>query len=403
MAPASPGSDGTDRRNGKSMTRGFSRLRTVSLLGLVSFAAGCAADAPQDTLRPEGSIAREIDNLVNPVFLIAAVVFVLVEFGVLFLVWRFRHRKDEADDGTVPEQIHGNIPLELGWTILPALILTAVAAMTVSTVLDIDSKRDDATTTVEVIGKQWWWEYRYDMDGDGEGDIVTANDLVIPVGETVELGVTSADVIHSFWLPSLNGKKDAVPGRHHSLVLETDEPGTFVGQCTEYCGLSHGYMRQRVVALPRDEFDAWVDNQMTEAELPAEGTVAREGADLFTSMCSACHLARGINDEDFEELGEGTSDEGLVAGRAPELTHLMTRGTFAGALFNLWEPSDGEVTPDWSDIGEGGTVNREALAAWLRNPAGQKPMAPDERRGMPDFNLTEEQIDSLIEFLVTLD
>lgn len=405
MADTAPFTRQAEPGSGAKRPRGAAR-RLIgwrwAFMGLVVFLSGCASNAPQDTLEPEGPIARSIDNLAGPVFMIAGVVFVLVEVGVLFLAWRFRKRPTDAeDDDLPPPQVHGNIPLELGWTILPALILTVVAVMTVTTIFDIDSRRDDAAFSVDVIGRQWWWEYRYDLDGDGSEEIVTANDLVIPAGEAVELNVTSDDVIHSFWIPQLAGKMDAAPGRNHSLVLETDEPGTFVGQCAEFCGLSHGYMRQRVVALPSDEYDAWEQNQLTPAEMPAEGTAAREGAELFTSMCSGCHLVEGVNDSEYDDQGSGTEE--LVAGPAPNLTHLMTRGAFAGALFNLWQPSEGEVTPQWSDIGEGGTLERENLATWLRNPPGQKPMAPDEGRGMPDFELTEEQIDSLIEFLQTLD
>ena len=109
--------------------------------------------------------------------------------------------------------------------------------------------------SVEVIGQQWWWEYRYDIDDDGQfDDIVTANDLVIPAGREVALTITARDVIHSFWVPRLNGKRDAVPNRDHPWKLEADEPGEFVGQCTEYCGLSHAEMRIKAIALTEDDF-----------------------------------------------------------------------------------------------------------------------------------------------------
>jgi cytochrome c oxidase subunit 2 len=373
-----------------------------ALLALLLFLAACAKDAPQDSLEPEGPIARQIDNLVNPVFLVAGVVFVIVEFGMLFLVWRFRRRPDEDAD-EVPAQIHGNTKVELGWTIVPALILTVVSVGTLTTLFAIESEADETTMTVDVIGHQWWWEFNYDVDGDDEVDIVTANDLVVPADQKISLEITSEDVIHSFWIPKLNGKKDAVAGRVHELTVEVDEPGTYVGQCTEFCGLSHAYMRQRFVALPPTDYENWVANQLQDAETPAEGDAAA-GAELFTTQCSRCHLARGINDAEFEEQGEGQGEDGLIAGPAPDLTHFATRGAFAGATFDLWLPQGDDPVVQWDDIGE--ELNREQLRAWLRNPPGEKPMAPAEEgqgRGMPNLELTEEQIDQLVAFLETLD
>ena len=228
------------------------RARLALVLPLTLLLSACASYAPQDTLRPKGPFARSIDNLWDGVFAIAVVVFFFVQLGTLFIVVRFRRRKG---DDELPTQTHGNPRLEIAWTLLPAVILAVVGFFTLRTLFDIkDVDEDDLT--IRVVGQQWWWEYQYDTNGDGtfgEGDVVTANDLVIPAGVDVHLEVTSNDVIHSFWIPSLNGKMDAVPGRVHPLLINADEPGTYVGQCTESCGLSHAYMRQRVIALPMDE------------------------------------------------------------------------------------------------------------------------------------------------------
>jgi len=380
--------------------RRFVPLASVALLLILT---GCASNAPQDTLEPEGPIARTIDNLVNPVFIAAGIVFVLIEFGALYVMRRFRARDDE-DDNTLPEQVHGNTVLEITWITIPFLILAVIAVFTVTTVFDIDAEADDATMSVEVIGQQWWWEYRYDVDGDGvkddPDDVITANDLVVPAGTNVRLDVQSRDVIHSFWIPKLNGKKDAVPGRHHELTVNADEPGTYVGQCTEFCGLSHAYMRQRLIALPQDQFEAWLDNQKTDAELPAGGD-ANAGGELFKSSCSRCHLVEGVNDEQYEEQGSGND---VVSGHAPNLTHFATRGAFAGATLPLWQTDDPDGIVQWDDIG--GTLDREQLEAWLRDPPAEKPMAAElegPSRGMPDLDLSEEQIDQLVAFLETLD
>jgi cytochrome c oxidase subunit II len=384
------------------------RLALALVMPLVLFVASCASDAPQDTLEPKGPIARSIDGLWNGVFLVAVVVFILVEFGTLALVIRFRRRKGDSDDD-LPTQTHGNTKLEIAWTLVPAVMLAVVGFFTLRTLFDVN-ERDEDDLTIQVTGQQWWWEYAYDTDGDGEFTdedlVLTANDLVIPAGVDVNLDVESNDVIHSFWIPALNGKKDAVPGRSHPLRLNADEPGTYVGQCTEYCGLSHGYMRQRVIAMPQDEFDAWLADQQDEAQTPSEEEAAA-GAELFTTQCSGCHLARGINDQEFEEAGNG--EELLVSGNAPDLTHFASRGVFAGGIFDLWLDQDGDDIVEADEIG--GELNTSALEAWLRNPPGEKPMdAPyvpepgDEPvRGMPNFNLQEAQIDQLVAFLATLD
>jgi cytochrome c oxidase subunit II len=398
-------------RSSKTPHRRRSRRALALVVPPLLLLSACAADAPQDTLDPAGPIARTIDNLVNPVFIVAAVVFVLVEFGVLYLALKFRQRKDDDPD-ELPGQTHGNTKLEIGWTVLPALLLGFVAFATLATLFDIDNTKDDGLT-VQVTGQQWWWEFTYDTDGDGEftdEDVLTANDLVIPAGQNVGLEIQSRDVIHSFWIPRLNGKKDAVPGRTHPLTINADEPGTYVGQCTEFCGLSHAYMRQRVVALPEDEFAAWLDDQQAEADAPADEAAAA-GAELFGSQCSVCHLARGINDDQFEEAGDGTTE--LVSENAPDLTHFATRGAFAGATFDLWDDLDGDHIVEADEIGtaNGGVFNRAALEAWLRDPPAEKPMAPvtpeeveagEQGRGMPNLNLSEEQIDQLVAFLETL-
>jgi cytochrome c oxidase subunit 2 len=387
------------------------RLALALVMPLVLFVASCASDAPQDTLEPKGPIARSIDSLWDGVFLVAVLVFIIVEFGTLALVIRYRRRKGDADDDDLPTQTHGNIKLEIAWTLVPAVMLAVVGFFTLRTLFEVN-ERDEDDLTIQVTGQQWWWEYAYDTDGDGEftdDDLVlTATDLVIPAGVDVNLDIQSNDVIHSYWIPALNGKKDAVPGRSHPLRLNADEPGTYVGQCTEYCGLSHGYMRQRVIAMPQAAFEEWLDNQQAEAQTPTEEQAAA-GAELFTTQCSGCHLARGINDQEFEEAGNG--EELLVSGNAPDLTHFASRGVFAGGIFDLWLDGDGDSIVEADEIGGEGQLNTSALEAWLRNPPGEKPMdAPyvpepgDEPvRGMPNFNLQEAQIDQLVAFLATLD
>ena len=367
------------------------RVRAAMVAPLVIVLASCAEDAPLDTLAPEGPRAQSIDNLQKPLFAIAGVVFLLVNLGIVYLAWRFRRRAD--DDGSLPSQLHGNTRLELGWTILPALLLAGIGGASVLTLLDLEEKPDDSMQ-VTVVGQQWWWEYRYDVDGDGEDDIVTANDLVIPAGQNIDLRIESRDVIHSFWIPRLNGKRDAVPGRSHPLQLEADEPGVYRGQCTEFCGLSHGYMRMRVVALPADEYAAWEEGQLEGAAMPTDD-LAAQGLEIFRTSCNACHLVQGEGGN--EDIFAGASQ---VAGAAPNLTHFASRGVFAGAVFDLWTDTDGNGEVDIDEIG--GRFNAADLKAWLRDPPGEKPMMPPTR-GMPNLDLSEEQIDALVAYLETLE
>lgn len=391
---------------------GRARVRTVGLLALAGLVlAGCGdrSERPQTTFDAEGPAADTILGLTNLTLMMAAVVFVLVEGGVLFVIWKFRARKGD-DSEALPEQLHGNTKLEIGWTALPAVILAFLAVFTVSTVLDLAEDPGEDALRVRVVGQQWWWSYDYDIDGDGvyadgdvtakgiehpeeyETDIETANELVIPVGRPVALEIQARDVIHSYWIPALNGKKDAVPGRTHDLTLEADEPGTFVGQCTEYCGLSHAYMRMVVHALPADEYDAWVERQLepaAEPETPEEAA----GLEVFQGRCATCHMIEGVV--------EGYDGAPQDSGAAPNLTHFAGRGSYAGGIFQLWSDADGSEAVEIDEIG--GELNRNQLEAWLRNPPGEKYMAPDQERGMPNLGLSEAEIDSLVAYLTSLD
>ena len=203
---------------------------TPSGNGAMALLAGCAKDAPQDYFQPEGPNARDIDTLARPVFYIAGVVAVIVIAAVGYAMFKFRDRGQD-----IPEQTHGNPKLEIALTILPAIILAGIAVPTVAEVFKLD-KKDDTACVVNVTGQQWWWEYDYVAGTCGNATItapiITSGELVLPVDTPVLLRITSRDVIHSFWIPKLNGKRDAVPGRMHTLRMQADEPGIYTGQCT---------------------------------------------------------------------------------------------------------------------------------------------------------------------------
>ena len=398
-------------------------LLPVVVLGLLL--AGCAEDAPLDTLDPQGPAANDIHNLVLPVFAVAGVILVLVVGAVVWLGIRNRVRDDDPDD-EFPEQIHGNNALELGWTIAPAAIMAAVAVGTVAThiaindteanamVVEVDGTPTDWEPKVVVVGQQWWWEFRYYFDQEitsddlrdqrnlPPADIVTSGQMVVPVGEEVELFVTSRDVIHSFWIPGLNGKRDAVPNRVHPWKLEADDAGVYFGQCTEFCGLSHARMRMQVIAMEGGDFQTWIDEQMTAPAVPgdAEEFVAAyrdgesvplsedasaeaRGLEAFTVQCASCHLVDGVNDLTYAGANQ-------ASGAAPDLTHFASRTTVAGGILDTYLAD--------------GSLNRDDLEAWLRNPDEVKSNASTEAipRGMPNLQLSERTIDDLVAYLATL-
>ena len=384
------------------ITKGMKKVWLVFTAAVLLALSGCAADAELDTLQPQGPTARDIDNLLDPVLIIAYVVFFLVFGATVIIWWKFR---DRHEDEKFPKQIHGNTKLEVLWTIIPTLILAGVSVFTLITLSSLNSRETNEITLqvenesvawepeVVVIGQQWWWEFRYYFDGlDGvdlsdarnlpPADIVTAGQLVMPIGQEIELSVTSRDVIHSFWIPALNGKRDAAPGRVHPWKLEADEPGVYFGQCTEFCGLSHSRMRMQAIALEPEDFQTWVDQQLVDqtADQITDEAVAR-GLTVFENQCARCHVVNGVN----EDTSIGAD---LVSNAAPNLTHFMSRTTYAGGIFNLYEPD--------------GTVDRTQLEAWIRNAPAEKPAYAQGRRGMPALGLSEDEIDDVVDYLQTL-
>jgi cytochrome c oxidase subunit 2 len=394
-----------------------SRARLVRIVAAASLAlvvAGCAQDAPQDTWAPAGPNAQKIHNLQWPVFAIAGLVGVAV-FSVLgYSLWKYRDRGQP-----IPEQTHGKPALEIGLTILPALILIGVAIPTVGTIMAL-SDTDDTECIINVTGQQWWWEVDYPVqDGCGgiESPIITSGQMVIETGTKVLVRGTSRDVIHSWWIPKLNGKRDMVPGRVHTVRLEADEPGIYAGQCTEFCGLSHANMRMEVVALNSADFAAWKANQLEEYVAPEAGTLAAEGESSFVAQCSRCHQVDGLTDSDGE-LIISRPDQNVWSGAAPNLTNLMTRNTFAGASWDLlsdvcrpgvWEVAPDEFGAAYLEGVSDDCLNEVELREWLRNAPAKKPMYTDPEsleetdglpRGMPYLALSEDQIDQLVAYLL---
>ncbi len=350
------------------------RLRRLLILGgvvaLTLILSACGGDdLPQNTLSPRSERARNIDGLFKLTLVIAAVIFVAVQGAILVSVWKFRSKKGEGDKPV--KQIHGNTKLEIAWTIAPAIILAGIAVPTVQTIFDNAEARENPIN-VTVVGHQWWWEYQYtDYLREDGSPLITANELHIPVDREIALTLIAddGDVIHSFWIPNLTGKRDVVPGHVNTLNMSADETGEFYGQCAEFCGLSHANMRLRGIVQTQQEFDAWLAGQLADPNLPAVGeeSLRADGWELFiTKGCAACHQINGT-----DAIGGGTNP-------GPDLTHVASRGTFAGALYDF---------------------NTDNLSRWLADPSELKPMEPDLNRGMPNLGLTNDEITALVAFL----
>ncbi len=200
--------------------------------------------------------------------------FVIVAVAIGWAVYRYRDRGQP-----IPKQTHGKPILEIGMTIIPAIILIGIAIPTVGVLFAL-SETDDTECFVNVTGNQWWWEMDYPpQDGCGgiATPIVTSGQLVIPIETNVLVRGTSRDVIHSWWIPRLNGKRDMVPGRVQTVRLEADQPGIYAGQCAEFCGLSHANMRMEVVALTPEDFETWKANQLAEYTASGGRDAGRRG------------------------------------------------------------------------------------------------------------------------------
>jgi cytochrome c oxidase subunit 2 len=246
---------------------GNSRLRRMASFGMMAVLAltlaACEQAHPNTTFTPHSEYGRAIDMIWDRLLLLGTIVFVLVEAGILYIV--FRYRKREGDER--PPQTHGNVVVEIIWTLIPVFILLFIAVPTVRTIFQTQAKAVAGALQIEVIGHQWWWEFRYPEYG-----IITANEIYLPTGRTVNFKLTSNDVIHSFWTPQLGGKRDAVTNRTNYIWYTPDstlQPAEWNGFCTEYCGTSHAKMRFRVFTVKPDQFQSWVENQKRPAAIGA--------------------------------------------------------------------------------------------------------------------------------------
>jgi cytochrome c oxidase subunit 2 len=294
------------------------------------------------------------------VFGVTAAIFIVVAGLLTFVVVRYRHRKNDPNAQEEPQQIYGSTQIELSWTVIPILIVVMLFLATARIIFAIqDAPKPANALEVDVIGHQFWWEYRYPKLG-----IVTANELHIPVSDPKHptptyLTLTSADTDHSFWVPRLGGKTDALPNRINTMWADPQQPGVYIGQCNQYCGTEHALMLLRVYADTPEQFAAWVAHQRQPA---ASDAGAAQGRQVFEhNACMSCHSVGGT----------------VATGRfGPDLTHFASRTTFASGSVPL--------TP-------------ANVRAFVDNPGYFKPGVL-----MPPMHLNQHDLDAVTGYLMTL-
>jgi cytochrome c oxidase subunit 2 len=322
----------------------------VALLTLATLSlAACGGPFPQSALDPASDFAWKLQDLFEGIFFWAVVVFVLVEGALVVAILRFRERPG----GPEPKATHGNTLLEISWTLAPAIILVLIAIPTIKTIWDVDRPARGESLVVEAVGHQWWWEFRYPDLG-----IVTANELHIPVGQQIDVRLTSADVIHSFWFPRLGGKRDVIPGHETQIWFTADSAGLYLGQCAEFCGLSHALMKMQLVAESPADFADWVEGQLADAVVTDSVSFAEGTQAFMRGGCIACHKIRG------------TVAQGVIG---PDLTHVGSRRRIAGGIL--------DNTP-------------ENMERWIRDSRGVK---PGSLMIVPE--LDDETVSRIVEYL----
>lgn len=316
------------------------RLLRGGAAALALWLAGC--DHPQSALSPSGDEAGQLFSLLTLMLWVCGAVYLLVLGFLGWALWRHRRVLSEAEPNAEPDDRGLKVGL-IGWTILMTLGLSVLAGASFFVDRSFAARTPADAVQVRVTGHQWWWRIQY--RGPDGGWIETANELHLPVDRPAQVTLAAADVIHSFWLPTLSGKIDMIPGRTNRLRITPRKTGWFRGQCAEFCGLQHTQMALDVKVESREAFDAWLAAQAAPAAAPAGEVAARGRQIVETGVCTQCHAVRGTG----------------AAGRAaPDLTHLASRRSLAaGALPNT----------------------RGALMGWIGQPQAAKPgaqMPPSE-------------------------
>lgn len=303
-------------------------------------------------LDPQSPQARVIGNLGIVCTVILVLIFLIVAGAILYALFRFRAREGESD----PKQVAGSEKVEVIWTAIPFLIVIFLFVMTVRAMNKADPPPAPSPDLV-VTGHQFWWQVNYPASG-----VVTANEIHIPAGKPLSVRLDSKDVLHEFWVPKLTRKMTTVPGQNNHIWLQADKPGVYIGQCSEFCGTQHAWMRILIIAEEPAKFAEWEQAQMQPSQIPTAGPDANGLALFRSSTCMSCHAIRGV--------------AGANADVAPDLTHVGSRQQLGSGIIEN---------------------NLQNMRQWLKNPQHIKPGVL-----MPDFYLSDQQLDDLAGYLSTL-
>ncbi|HEX7123198.1 MAG TPA: cytochrome c oxidase subunit II [Gemmatimonadaceae bacterium] len=394
--------------------------------------SACSGSFPNSTFTHLTEFNRDLTSLWNLMMGWGTFVFVLVEAILIYTIWRYRRRPN----GPEPKHVHGNTAMEITWTIAPAIILVFIAVPTVRTIWKYGREAPADAIRVDVIGHQWWWEFRYP-----DYNIVTANELYLPVGRAVSFSLRTADVIHSFWIPQLAGKRDLVTNRTNHLWFTPDSVGVmaFNGSCNEYCGTSHANMRFRAFTVTAEDFDRWVAHQQREAVFPAAATgSATGGAAMAAVMPQQPAPAAPAADafafpvENVPEhvipdtpIPAGLAiDDAVLAGGDPQRgLETYSRSQCIACHTIRGNPMSRAVTgPDLTHVGSRLTIgaglfpnDARHLAAWIKNSRAMKPGVIMPTLGVGQYDpvlkttvpespafLTDQQIADIVAYLMSL-
>jgi len=353
-------------------------------------------DAPIRVFDPHSGPASALSWLMWLIFAIALVVVLGVSFMLIWSSLKFRHRTNSGDDGE-PRQVSGNFKIEVAWTAAPAVLLIALFVPTIIAMNDSDPVvAVNSQPSVEIVGHQWWWEYRY-FDNTGKVLADTANVMYMPTGNKKFLAkLTSQDVIHDWWVPQIARKMDNNPGQANYEYIQADDAGVYHGFCAEFCGVQHAFMQISVHALPQAEFDAWLKQQGQASQSIVNGNVVPTTAPVPTAP-NATPAAQDVASTDTLAKGKQVflnntcvtchAISGTAANYAnvgPNLSHIGSREVLgAGALD---APQDDQKTAI------------ENMAKWVRNPNDFKPGVH-----MPAYvQLSDADLNNLAAYLESL-
>ena len=345
---------------------------TSALTGLVGawLLVGCE-ETPRSMLEPAADSAALSAMFFNSLTILLSCIMLLVTAIFVFCLVRFRERKG---DDTLPSQNHGNTTLEIAWTIVPTLIVIAITIPTLQAIFELEEVPEGEITEIEVIGKQWWWEYDYIKEG-----FTTANEMHVEVGKPVQINVTSADVIHAWWVPRVSGKRDATPGRIYPMYFTPTEVGEFTGQCAELCGASHALMGIKLFVHPKEgsnSYAEWVKKQKAVALQP-NTALEHRGKQLFKDKgCIACHVIRGDGETEL------IPRKARLATTGPDLTHVGSRTTIAAVTLKN---------------------TRANLVRWIDDPLAIKEEAiMANPRFNANYDVTTEEAEAIASYLFRL-